>query len=466
MDIYAQRQLSILEKKSALFKIQPHTRLLVFLVSLLLGGFGVYYAQSVGLVLFTVGFLNYILLLSFRIHTHVFSKPRPPISSPCYQSTAWPTFSVIIPLKEEDEVIHATLQAIDALAYPSSLKQVIIVVEDTNSITQQSLSTTVLPANFQVLSIPTAPPFTKARALMYALQKATGQYITVYDAESRPEPSQLKKAAEALINTTEQTCFQAKIKISNQHQNWITRHFAGEYDEWYERHLSELSARDLPFGLGGNSFFISKKALEQAGAWAPFNVTEDADMSVRLAENGVQLRILDSITTETCPETPKNWINQRTRWNKGLFITQLVHAQRTLGNKHFKGERWLSFWLPMIAAALVPFFNLYLPFYMTFGQLSYPFMVVLSSILWVLFGLNLLCSLFMSFLTYKRLSIHRNTFGILADGLAYLFLQIIAGFKAYIEYFIAPMYWHKTKHVEQATPEGQAMPFETQFSLT
>jgi cellulose synthase/poly-beta-1,6-N-acetylglucosamine synthase-like glycosyltransferase len=439
----------------------------VLLTFLSAAGLGLYFSSTIGLFIFGIGFINYVLLMSFRINTNFYIHPSRYRAEklPFLENT--PSFSILVPLKQEDEVIHATLEAIDRLHYPRSHKQVIIVVEETDHTTQKSLSNFPLPANFEILYIPELPPFTKGRALLHALAKAEGTYITVYDAESRPEPYQLQKAAYALINAPDDTCFQAKIKISNQGQSWVTRNFAGEYDEWYERHLSDLSTKGLPFGLGGNSFFISKKALEQAGAWDPFNVTEDADLSVRLVENGVKLRILNSTTTETCPETPKNWINQRTRWNKGLFITQLVHVPRTFSENHFRGESWLSFWLPMICAALTPFFNLYIPLYMTWSRISYPLLLVLSTALWALFGFNLICSFLINFLTYRRLKIKSHSLFILTDWFFYLFLHIIAGFKAYWEYFVSPMHWHKTDHAEKKPhPDELPIPVDSDLTLT
>ncbi|MFN8344420.1 MAG: glycosyltransferase [Spirosomataceae bacterium] len=449
MDSLAQRYRLALGDKSAFFKIKHWPRIKVLLFFLTVAGTGLYFSNTAGLFIFGIGFVNYVLLMSFRINTNFYISPTVSlVTSPPFPDE-YPVFSIIVPLKQEDEVIHATLEAIDRLHYPDDCKQVIIVVEETDHITQKSLSTFSLPTNFQILYIPELPPFTKGRALLYALAKAEGVYITVYDAESRPEPYQLQKAANALIHAPIDTCFQAKIKISNQDHNWVTRNFAGEYEEWYERHLSALSANGLPFGLGGNSFFIAKKTLEKAGAWDPFNVTEDADLSVRLVENGIKLQILDSITTETCPETLRNWINQRTRWNKGLFITQLVHLPRTFSEKHFTGESWLNFWLPMICAALTPFFNVYIPLYMTWSHISYSLLLILSTALWVFFGFNLVCAFLINFRTYKRLNIRRHSFFILTDWFGYLCIHIVAGFKAYWEYFVSPMHWHKTDHTEK-----------------
>ncbi|MBK8656664.1 MAG: glycosyltransferase [Haliscomenobacter sp.] len=265
-------------------------------------------------------------------------------------------------------------------------------------------------------------------------------------AESRPEPLQLQKAAFQLLNASGEVCCQAKIQISNRHFNWLTRNFAGEYYEWYEQHLVELAAAGLPFGLGGNSFFVSKKALIEAGAWDPYNVTEDADLSVRLIQNRVKLSILDSYTSETCPEAMMNWINQRTRWNKGLFITQLVHLRKTLFTPAFKFQGWLSFWLRMICAAALPFFNLYIALYMLLANLSYFQTFLFSAILWFMLAVNLLVSWIINITTYRRLGIQLSYPAVFWDSFRYLFLHIIAGYKSYWEYFMAPLHWNKTVH--------------------
>ncbi|MCA0229272.1 MAG: glycosyltransferase [Bacteroidetes bacterium] len=447
MDSRAQFQLSLLGDKTALLKIGKSTRILLLSLVVVVIVTGVFFSQTLGLFFFGLGFLNYILLLSFRVSNNFYRRTKKSITA-SMRVEEWPKFSILVPLKNEDEVIHATLQAIENLDYPSDRKEVLIVVEDTDLVTQRSLAQIDLPFSFRIIHIPELPPFTKGRALLYALSEATGTYLTVYDAESRPEPSQLKVAATALLQANNETCFQSKIRISNAGTNWLTRNFAGEYYEWYERHLSELSAQGLPFGLGGNSFFVSKKALEEAGAWDPFNVTEDADLSVRLSENGVKLQILDSVTTETCPDTPKGWINQRTRWNKGLFITQLVHLGRTFMSDIWRGEAWISFWLPMISAALVPFFNLYIPIYMTWGNLSLWNVYVMSVALWGLFSLNLVFTCAINYLTYRRMGIVVSPLRILKDWFLYLILHIASGVKAYAEYFISPLYWHKTQHLE------------------
>lgn len=445
VDPRAKHSILALGAKSAFFRIQLPGRMLNLGIWIALTVCGIVFSQNLGLGIFILALVNYLILLSFRLNNY-FSNAKSPTHLLPDDPEKWPSFSIFFPLKNENEVIHETLQAITNLEYPSALVQVIVVIEDTDKVTQNSLAQVELPSHFEILYIPQLPPYTKGRALLYALEAAKGEYVTVYDAESRPEPLQLQKAAYQLLNASGEICCQAKIQISNRHCNWLTRNFAGEYFEWYEQHLDELSAAELPFGLGGNSFFVSKKALVEAGAWDPYNVTEDADLSVRLIQNNVKLSILDSYTSETCPEAMMNWINQRTRWNKGLFITQLVHLRKTLFTPAFKFKEWLSFWLRMICAAALPFFNLYIALYMFLANLGYFQTLLFSAILWLLLFVNLLISWIINITTYRRLGIQLSILAIFWDSFRYLFLHIIAGYKSYWEYFLAPLQWNKTAH--------------------
>jgi glycosyltransferase XagB len=56
-----------------------------------------------------------------------------------------------------------------------------------------------------------------------------------------------------------------------------------------------------------------------------FNVTEDADLGLRLSRAGLQCALLDSKTFEEATKTPRTWIIQRSRWQKGFIMTYWCH---------------------------------------------------------------------------------------------------------------------------------------------
>lgn len=83
-----------------------------------------------------------------------------------------------------------------------------------------------------------------------------------------------------------------------------------------------------PIPLGGTSNHIRRTVFDDIGAWDPYNVTEDADLGVRIAESGYRTAVLDSTTLEEANSDPINWVRQRSRWYKGYLQTWLVHMRR------------------------------------------------------------------------------------------------------------------------------------------
>ena len=103
----------------------------------------------------------------------------------------------------------------------------------------------------------------------------------------------------------------------NASENALTALFAGEYAGLFGRLLPALARWDLPVPLGGTSNHFRIEFLRALGGWDAFNVTEDADLGVRLARRGLRAEMLASRTLEEAPLTVRAWMAQRTRWMKG-----------------------------------------------------------------------------------------------------------------------------------------------------
>jgi cellulose synthase/poly-beta-1,6-N-acetylglucosamine synthase-like glycosyltransferase len=171
--------------------------------------------------------------------------------------------------------------------------------------------------------VPAGGPRTKPKALTYALAFARGDLVVVFDAEDRPEPDQLRKAAAAFRERPELGCVQARLAPDNQ-DSWLARMFTIEYAGNFEVLLPALASWDLPLPLGGTSNHFPRAVLEQVGAWDPFNVTEDADLGVRLARFGYRTATILSRTHEEAPVGFRQWLPQRRRWVKGWMQTSLL----------------------------------------------------------------------------------------------------------------------------------------------
>lgn len=252
-----------------------------------------------------------------------------------------PRYSLLIPLYDEAAVVPDLIAAIGRIDYPADSLEVFLVLEDVDLHTRAAVGALALPRHVSVVVVPDGQPRTKPRALNYALRRATGDLVVVYDAEDMPEPDQLRRAAARLAANPGLGCLQARLNVINDGETWLTRQFAIEYTALFDCLLPTLERLNLPVPLGGTSNHFSKAILEQVGGWDPFNVTEDADLGIRLARKGYRVEVLGSTTWEEAPANYRTWRNQRTRWLKGWMQTYLVHMRRPLATARDLG--WLRF---------------------------------------------------------------------------------------------------------------------------
>ncbi|QZN99146.1 glycosyltransferase [Chenggangzhangella methanolivorans] len=129
-----------------------------------------------------------------------------------------------------------------------------ILVEEGDAETLAALAGRPPRAGTEVLVVPPGEPRTKPRALNAGLLCARGEFVTVYDAEDRPDPAQLRVAVHAFRRSgPELGCVQAKLAIDNIGDGWLARHFAIEYAALFYVVLPALATLRLPIPLGGTS---------------------------------------------------------------------------------------------------------------------------------------------------------------------------------------------------------------------
>jgi cellulose synthase/poly-beta-1,6-N-acetylglucosamine synthase-like glycosyltransferase len=183
----------------------------------------------------------------------------------------------------------------------------------------------------EIVRVPDHGPRTKPKAANYALSFARGEYLVIYDAEDRPEPDQLLKAVAAFRAAPRRiACLQARLNFYNADHNWITRMFALDYALWFDVLLPGLDRIGVPMPLGGTSNHFRTQILRDIGGWDAFNVTEDADIGIRLSQLGFGVSMIASTTYEEAPIALGPWLRQRSRWLKGYMQTWLVHMRDPL----------------------------------------------------------------------------------------------------------------------------------------
>ena len=255
-----------------------------------------------------------------------------------------PIVSLLIALNREAETVPVLLDALERLDWPPERLDVKLILEADDAETRAALRRHRPPSFCRILTIPEGDPRTKPRALNYALDFAEGEIVGVYDAEDRPAPDQIRRVVRTLAASgPEVGCVQCRLTYFNSDDNWLTRCFTLEYALWFDVLLDGYRALRLPIPLGGTSVFFRRAALESVGAWDAHNVTEDADLGMRLARYGYRVELVASSTAEEANGRIGPWIKQRSRWLKGYAQTWMTHMRRParlwreLGTRRFLG---------------------------------------------------------------------------------------------------------------------------------
>ncbi|WP_237151998.1 glycosyltransferase family 2 protein [Oryzibacter oryziterrae] len=266
-----------------------------------------------------LGFLRWQAFVDFRL--------RQP-ALPDLPDSELPSYSVMVALYREANMIGQLVAALAALDYPQDRLEIRILVEADDEATRLAAETAIQGRpHMQVSIVPDGLPRTKPRALAYGLAFCRGDIVTVFDAEDRPARDQLRLAAAALIQGPDHlACVQARLDIDHAH-SFLQRQFLIEYASLFHGILPWLADHRMPMPLGGTSNHFKRHALDVSGGWDPYNVTEDADLGARLARFGYSVGVVESRTLENAPDRIGVWMRQRRRWIKGWLITWMVHMR-------------------------------------------------------------------------------------------------------------------------------------------
>ncbi len=364
-----------------------------------------------------------------------------------------PAYTVMVPMYREARVLPLLMGALRKLDYPPSKLEVKLVLEEDDAETIEAAKSLRPPGTVEIIRVPPSYPKTKPKACNYALAFSRGEFVTIYDAEDQPEPDQLKKAVIAFRRGGDRlACVQARLNYFNRSENWLTRMFTLEYSQWFDFLLPGLNKLGMPIPLGGTSNHFRLSVLRQVRGWDPYNVTEDADLGIRLAQEGYSIGVINSTTFEEANGVLPSWIKQRSRWIKGYMQTWMVHVRhpidlwRTIGPR---GTFCFHFYIgaPPLLALMNPIVwtitaAFYISHFTGFGWLFPEPIGALAT--FNLFFANLLLIYFGVVAALKRRYLDLVAVGIMQPG--YWVLHSIAAYKALWQLIRNPHYWEKTEH--------------------
>ncbi|HJK87461.1 MAG TPA: glycosyltransferase [Candidatus Megaira endosymbiont of Hartmannula sinica] len=237
-----------------------------------------------------------------------------------------PLYTIFIPLYKEEEKIQSILNNINKLNYPKNKLDVKLIIEEQDLSLIKFIEKNVKFKRYvHLIKVPNFLPLTKAKAMNYASRYIKGKYLAVYDAEDKPDINQLLKSLYYFKKLPkEYVCIQANLCFYNKTENNLTKLFNLEYSVWFGLLLKTISTNNLIVPLGGTSNHFKVKYLKKVGFWDAYNVTEDAELGIRLYLNQYKTYVMNSYTLEESPISINSWIKQRTRWIKGFIQTSFI----------------------------------------------------------------------------------------------------------------------------------------------
>lgn len=377
--------------------------------------------------------------------------PAPPPPRQRWQGPL-PVYTVLLPLYREHHQVGPLIAAVNGLDYPRSRLDILLLVEEHDRLTlAEAQRMARAHDHVRVCIVTRGSPRTKPRALNVGLQFARGEFLTIYDAEDRPAPSQLRDALARFAGAGPGLgVVQAPLTWWNWRENWLTRQLEIEYCLQFRVILPALASWQSALPLGGTSNHFRVSALRKVGGWDLFNVTEDADLGFRLARHGWRSAVIDTPTHEEAVTTCTAWLNQRRRWLKGYLQTWLVvmRAPRVF----IARAGWRSF-------ATV---HLTIAFALASALLHAPFMAWLA-VMGIAMASGVIDAIplspafaavtltgYLSAFALSGVALWRHQRrGLVAHLLltpAYWLLHGLAGVLALADWVRRPHHWHKTEH--------------------
>ena len=363
-----------------------------------------------------------------------------------------PVVSILVPLYQEPEIATTLMTWLTRLDYPPERLDVLLVIEQDDHLTRSALAAMTLPGWARIVTVPQGEPRTKPRALNFALNFARGEIIGIYDAEDRPETDQIFRVVQRFAELGPDTaCLQGQLDYHNARHNLLSRLFAIEYAIWFRVLLPGVQRLGLVVPLGGTTLFLRRAALTHVGGWDAHNVTEDAELGLRLARHGYRTEIIETTTFEEANAAVLPWIRQRSRWQKGYLLTWAIAMRapialwRDLGTRRFLAVQVQILFAvagflvaPLLWSLMIKPFGYAHPLDAVVGPFGY-------GVLATIFVASLVLSVALAFHATRARHLRRLRPFIPLSEL-YFLLGTLSAWRAAVEMLLRPFFWAKTLH--------------------
>jgi len=398
------------------------------------------------------------LQAAYTVYLMIYTWDQPE----AYRRAAAPTrflppersFTVLLPARHEEDVIQETIQRAIQINYPPSKVEVVVVCEagDTGTIAKAEEEIASLrPQGITHARLITFSdrPINKPHGLNVGFAQTRNDVVTIFDAEDEIHPEILN-----IVNTVmledRVNVVQCGVQLMNYDSSWYSTLNVLEYYFWFKSRL-HFHAKAGMIPLGGNTVFFTRELVNRLGGWDESNLTEDADMGIRISAMGERVRVVYDdryVTKEETPPTLGHFVKQRTRWSQGFLQTVKKGNWRELD----------GFWRQFLALYTLgfPSFQALLATYVpvsVYMMLTTKVPVAWAMILMVPFYFLIAHYIISVVGLYEFASAHKlrpswkTPLAMLLSYIPYQWVLAFAALRAFLREVRGINNWEKTKHV-------------------
>jgi len=329
-----------------------------------------YRLNSFDLALLIPYFLVLLILASYGVHRYVlvymyYKNRKNRTSEPPGQFAELPGVTVQLPIFNEQFVIDRLVDAVCKMDYPRDKLEIQVLddstdetVEIANSVVQRYAA-----MGYPVTYLHRSNRYGfKAGALQEGMKTARGEFIAIFDADFVPPEDWLMRVIHHFADP-KIGMVQTRWTHLNRDYSFLTNVEAILLDGHFVLEHGGRSRSNVFFNFNGTAGMWRRQAIDDSGGWQHDTLTEDTDLSYRSQLKGWKFKYLQDVE---CPaELPIEMTafkTQQARWAKGLIQT----AKKIL---------------PTVMDSGVPFRVKLEAWYHLTANISYPLMVVLSTLL-------------------------------------------------------------------------------------
>ena len=274
-----------------------------------------YISVMIGMALY--GLHRYFIMYLYWKHR----KDRP---HPLAQFEQLPRITVQLPIFNEFYVVERLLKSVSELDYPRELLQIQVLDDSTDDTREQTrLRVEALKAEgFDAEWLHrTDRTGYKAGAMEAGLQRCSGEFILILDADFVPPRDMLKRTVHYFTDP-KIGMVQTRWGHFNRDYSLLTRAQAFFIDSHFVLEQTARSRSGRFFNFNGTGGLWRKTCIEDAGGWEHDTLTEDLDLSYRAQMKG--WRFIYDNDIETPAELPvemNGFKSQQHRWAKGSVQT-------------------------------------------------------------------------------------------------------------------------------------------------